>query len=69
MPHSSSYFLEEKMATDRYQILRTPELVQMVRDLMRKRRFSTYSELFRAVIREAWEKYCGMGNRVENHTP
>jgi hypothetical protein len=44
--------------SDRYQIRKTPELIRMVRALMIARHFSTYSELFRAVIREAWEKYC-----------
>ena len=43
---------------ERYVIRKTHDLDVMIAALMTKRRFSTLADLFRTLIREAWEKYC-----------
>lgn len=39
-------------------IQRDRMFLKMVTDLMEKRGFNTYTELFRALVRESWEKWC-----------
>lgn len=41
---------------EQFSIRKTSKMKQMVEDLMTKKGFISYSELFRALIREAWEK-------------
>lgn len=43
---------------ERFQIRKTHDLEVMVGDLMAKRKYTTFAELFRALVREAWEKWC-----------
>ena len=41
---------------ERYQIRKSSNLTMMVNELMRRRRFVSISELFRTLVREAWER-------------
>jgi len=39
-----------------FTIRKTARLIKMVEDLMHAKGFVSYSELFRTLVREAWEK-------------
>jgi len=41
-----------------FTVRKSSRLVKMVNDLMDARGFVSYSEMFRTLVREAWERYC-----------
>ena len=42
----------------RFTIRKTPSLVKMVMEVMKRRCFTSYSEAFVAAMREMWERHC-----------